>query len=271
MPEQDSLNTGDLASLDTYDNNTSTVADDATHPTTLTPQLSKHKRFRIFLLKILEKPSSSIWVLTIYSYTNNLGENISRNQCYLYFDVDSVTDVGFFHLYRTTRRIFTNRRDCDCVFHFRIYFKILRQCEQYSGCILLYYQYVTTRKYSYNPIDPLNIADLLSIIPFYILVILVNILGLDHLVPNLQAFRVLRLFRLVKLTQYSWRIRLLSKSIVKSTGMLLSVIYLMIVVVLVSATVMYYAERGTLNQEATAYVREDGTISPFSSIPASMW
>jgi hypothetical protein len=63
MPEQDSLNTtGDLASLDTYDNNTSTVADDATHPTTPTPQLSKHKRFRILLLKILEKPSSSIWV-----------------------------------------------------------------------------------------------------------------------------------------------------------------------------------------------------------------
>jgi hypothetical protein len=53
--------------------------------------------------------------------------------------------------------------------------------------------------------------------------------------------------------------------------MLLSVIYLMTVVILVSATVMYYAERGTLNQEATAYVREDGTISPFSSIPASMW
>jgi hypothetical protein len=115
-----------------------------------------------------------------------------------------------------------------------------------------------------NTIDPLNIADLISIIPFYIILLLVNILGLDHLVPNLQAFRILRLFRLVKLTQYSWRIRILTKSIRKSAGMLLSVIYFMIVIIIASSTLMYYAERGTLNAEETAYIRSDGQVSPFS-------
>ena len=121
MPEQDSdtgLNTnGDLASLDTYDHNTSTVQDDATHPTSPTSQLSKHKRFRIFLLKTLEKPASSIWVIANRPLTNNLGENISRYQHCFYFNVDSPLNVGFFHLYRTTRRIFTTGCNSNSVFH----------------------------------------------------------------------------------------------------------------------------------------------------------
>jgi len=88
---------------------------------------------------------------------------------------------------------------------------------------------------------------------------------------NLDAMRVMRLFRMVKLAQYSRRFKLLTSSILKSIGMLLSVIYFIIIIVFITSTLEYYAERGTLNKEGTEFVRADGTPSPFNSIPASMW
>jgi voltage-gated potassium channel Kch len=117
--------------------------------------------------------------------------------------------------------------------------------------------------------NPLNVADLLSLVPFYLLTLLVKILHLNML--NLDAMRVMRLFRMVKLAQYSRRFKLLTSSIVKSIGMLLSVIYFIIIIVFITSTLEYYAERGTLNKEGTEFVRADGTPSPFNSIPASMW
>ena len=37
------------------------------------------------------------------------------------------------------------------------------------------------------------------------------------------------------------------------------------------SSAMYYAERGTFIEDLSVYLREDGTESPFSSIPASFW
>lgn len=47
--------------------------------------------------------------------------------------------------------------------------------------------------------------------------------------------------------------------------------YIMMIGLVMFSSAMYYAERGTFDEQAQYYVRYDGTRSPFESIPAAFW
>lgn len=119
----------------------------------------------------------------------------------------------------------------------------------------------------------MNWIDLISIVPFYLELILGG-LGI-----NLQVLRVLRTgraLRMVKLGRYSSGIRLIQNSLAASYDalQLFAFIFMMLVVVLSSA--LYYTERGEYNEATGLYMREDSiteqiTVSPFQSIPMCFW
>jgi voltage-gated potassium channel len=98
---------------------------------------------------------------------------------------------------------------------------------------------------------PLTLIDLLSVLPFYLAFV-----GLD--LRYLRALRLLRLVRIAKLTRYSRSLQLMRQVVVKRRGELLGTAALMLLLLIVSACALYAAER-------------EAQPESFSSIPAAMW
>ncbi len=98
---------------------------------------------------------------------------------------------------------------------------------------------------------PLALVDLLAILPFY----------LTFITADLRMLRILRIFRLLrvaKTVRYSRTLQVFARVLVRSRMELLFTAFVMAVLLLLSACLMYFAE----NQAQP---------EAFSSIPAAMW
>lgn len=101
-------------------------------------------------------------------------------------------------------------------------------------------------------LSPGALIDLISIVPFYL-----TTLGLVAS-SDLRFLRALRLLRILKLTRYSAAFDTLGVVFRENMRSFTAALFVLIVVMLIAATGMYYFERAA-QPEA------------FSSIPASMW
>lgn len=119
----------------------------------------------------------------------------------------------------------------------------------------------------------MNWIDIISITPFYLELALSNI-GI-----NLQVLRILRTaraVRMVKVGRYSSGIRLIQNSLAASWDALQLFAFIFIVLVIVLASAVYYTERGDYDKatelyERTSSITKEKEISPFQSIPGSVW
>lgn len=102
-----------------------------------------------------------------------------------------------------------------------------------------------------HALHPLMLIDLIAILPFYLV-----FLGLD--LRAARVFRLLRFFRIAKLGRYSRALRTLGRAMASRREHLVMAFLLGAFALVVSATLMYYAEHGTQPKI-------------FSSIPASFW
>ena len=98
-------------------------------------------------------------------------------------------------------------------------------------------------------LSPSGIIDLLSVVPFY--------LGATNLVV-LRSLRLVRIFRVLKLTRQARAMRLLGQAIHARRDELLSLLTIVLLALLISATVMYSAEH-------------EAQPKTFGSIPQSLW
>jgi len=125
-------------------------------------------------------------------------------------------------------------------------------------------------------LKPPHIIDLLSIVPYYVELILVASNHGITSVLGLVVIRVLRLFRMLwtfKIARYSKLVPLFVKALVKSRdGFILFVLNVVIMMVCI-AGIMFYAEQTVSNFDAISrlWIYNDGTISPFQSIPSTFW
>ncbi|SEA09974.1 voltage-gated potassium channel [Thiothrix caldifontis] len=99
-------------------------------------------------------------------------------------------------------------------------------------------------------LSPMAVVDLIAILPFYLSFFVV---GLD-----LRVLRSLRLLRLLKLTRYSQSLGLLVAVLRQEADNLVSALFILCMLILLSATGIYLAE---------------GHIQPdeFGSIPRALW
>ena len=95
---------------------------------------------------------------------------------------------------------------------------------------------------------PMALIDFLSILPFFL-----SLAGVD-----LRVLRLVRLLRLLKLTRYSKAMNRIVDAIKACKEELIMILVLMAVLLLISATLIYFAEH-------------DAQPEAFSSIPASLW
>ena len=114
------------------------------------------------------------------------------------------------------------------------------------------------------------IIDILSFVPSYLEFVFYLFEGRSEIVEQFAIFKVMRLFRLLRLFRYSAKMQLLFIAVRNSTEVLIAIFFFLLLATVVSSTLMYYAERGIYNPDKQNYFRADG-LSPFNSIPASMW
>ena len=91
----------------------------------------------------------------------------------------------------------------------------------------------------------------------------------------------MRVVRLMRLLRHSTELQLFAKAISKSAEGLKMLVVLVSVAVLIFSALLWYAERGVLVEEHVwdekeerwngAFVRSDGSVSPFPSIPSTFW
>jgi len=133
-------------------------------------------------------------------------------------------------------------------------------------------------------VEPMNLIDLAAILPFYLELYLSS-----H--PQLArgggasgaggVLRVMRVVRLMRLLRHSTELQLFAKAISKSAEGLKMLVVLVSVAVLIFSALLWYAERGVWVDEHVweeeeerwngAFVRSDGSVSPFPSIPSTFW
>jgi voltage-gated potassium channel len=96
---------------------------------------------------------------------------------------------------------------------------------------------------------PLPLIDLFAIVPFY----LGNLFGID-----LRVLRILRLARFLKIVRYSPALQTLLRVIRSESRALLGTLIIMVSLILISATAMFFIEHEAQPQA-------------FGSVPAAMW
>mmetsp|Transcript_17632 Transcript_17632/g.30371 ORF Transcript_17632/g.30371 Transcript_17632/m.30371 type:complete len:359 (-) Transcript_17632:303-1379(-) len=117
-------------------------------------------------------------------------------------------------------------------------------------------------------IAPLNVIDIVAIVPFYI-EIAVGSGGAGF--AFIRILRLARIFRLFKLSRYSTGLQILGKTMVASLYPLGLLSFFLAIAVVIFSCVIYIAEAGEWSDEMGTFVRPDGSKSPFDSIPASFW
>jgi hypothetical protein len=116
-------------------------------------------------------------------------------------------------------------------------------------------------------------VDLLAILPFYVEVVLPGVGGSSS-AAIIRVVRLVRIFRIFKVARYLPWVRVFANAMILSFQPLLMLVFVVMIAMIVFASAMYYVERGEWSDEENAFirtVRDVKSISPFQSIPASMW
>lgn len=109
----------------------------------------------------------------------------------------------------------------------------------------------------------MSVIDLLSVLPYYVGIILERVLGTSvESLGALVLLRVLRVFRVLKFTRHSSRLRSLLFAIRRSASELGFIVFSFSLGVVLFSSVLYYAEQKSVTLNSA---------NPFRSIPASMW
>jgi len=114
-----------------------------------------------------------------------------------------------------------------------------------------------------------------SIVPFYIELIF-EVIGMEGgsnlgLLSVLRLIRLTRITRIFKMSKNFQGLLVLATTFRKSAAALLMLFLFMLIFSILFATLIYTAEGGSWDAYRHQYVRDDGSASPFESIPVSMW
>lgn len=126
--------------------------------------------------------------------------------------------------------------------------------------------------------DPMNMIDVLSILPFFIDLLLAYLATEGAVNVDLRVLRALRLMRVFKIGRYSTQLKLISAAMARSMGSLVMLGLCMVFALIIFSTMIFLVERGTWNDSMACYVRLGdrtgslgGLCSPFQSIPEASW
>jgi potassium voltage-gated channel Shal-related subfamily D protein 2 len=117
-----------------------------------------------------------------------------------------------------------------------------------------------------------GVCDLLAICPYYIEIALQQDTSVFFRFSILRVFRLLRVFRPFRSNNtILLTIEVMYITIRRSQHALYALSFFILMVLTVFSTLLYFAERGTWDENLGFFVNSDGDPSQFSSIPAAAW
>lgn len=123
-------------------------------------------------------------------------------------------------------------------------------------------------------LTPLNLVDLLAILPFYVEAVLPGIGGSSS-AAIIRVVRLVRIFRIFKVARYLPWMRVFANALALSVQPLIMLVIVILIGVTVFASAIYFVERGDWDEAKQAFMRTgpdgEASLSPFQSIPAAMW
>ncbi|WWC61355.1 uncharacterized protein I303_103936 [Kwoniella dejecticola CBS 10117] len=116
------------------------------------------------------------------------------------------------------------------------------------------------------------ILDIIAILPYYIEVAQNEDTSILFRFSILRTFRLLRVFRAFKYqNQMLLTIEVMYVAVRRSKDALLALSFFILLVLILSSTLLYFAERGTWDNQLGAFIDSDGEPSQFDSIPKTAW
>jgi len=123
--------------------------------------------------------------------------------------------------------------------------------------------------------DVLNVIDVLSILPFYIEMVLVLTVGSKVAMLDLRLLRAFRLMRMLKMGRFSGELQLLAEGLVRARVSFALLCGTLILGTVIFSVLMWITERGTWNATKQCYARANEVFfngcSPFESVPVGFW
>ncbi|KAK0220511.1 hypothetical protein IW262DRAFT_1030404 [Armillaria fumosa] len=117
-----------------------------------------------------------------------------------------------------------------------------------------------------------GIIDVLSVLPYYIEIILQQDTSVFFRFSILRMFRLLRVFRPFKYNHtILLTIEVMFLSVRRSQHALLAIGFFVIMLMTIFSTLLYFIERGTWDTTLETFVNSDGDTTQFASIPAAAW
>ncbi|KAF8156567.1 hypothetical protein B0H34DRAFT_466692 [Crassisporium funariophilum] len=117
-----------------------------------------------------------------------------------------------------------------------------------------------------------GVIDLLSVMPYYIELLLQQDTSVYFRFSILRMFRLLRVFRPFRYNHtILLTIEVMYLSVRRSQHALLAIGFFVIMILTVFSTLLYFAERGTWDELMGTFINVDGDPTQFSSIPAAAW
>ena len=90
-------------------------------------------------------------------------------------------------------------------------------------------------------LTPLAIVDVLAVLPFYLPFLSVDL----RVLRMFRLLRIMRLMRVAKLARYSESLQMLMRVLRAKREQLISAVFILLIMLVVAATLVYYAENGT--------------------------
>jgi len=119
----------------------------------------------------------------------------------------------------------------------------------------------------------MNLIDLVAIVPWYIDLLLCEF-GTGGGAKALAVLRVIRLTRVIRVFKVSRNftgIIILARTMQRSLSALLMLFFFIGISMILFSTLIFFAEKGQFDSDKRQFIREDGSVSPFESIPGSFW
>lgn len=123
---------------------------------------------------------------------------------------------------------------------------------------------------------PLNIIDLVALIPFYIELIVWMLFTSAHSNGLFRALQLIRVLRFIRVGKFSADMQFIGEGLSRSGNSFLIMFYMLSVGMLLCSVCLFMMERGEWDSKKGCFVREPKEpfftgCSPFESVPLSAW
>lgn len=131
----------------------------------------------------------------------------------------------------------------------------------------------TTKEYFSQP---LNVIDVVAILPFYVELILISTMGSQGMMGiDLRFLRAIRLVRMLKMGRYSTQLQFMAEGMVRSQKSFVLLCFMLVLGLVFFSSMIWIHERGSWDATKQCYVRPDEVhysgCSPYESVPLGFW